>query len=165
MTVEIDLVEAFYKRLSGEDAHGQPLQAGTTQGLAMGPMFPHSAMTQGAIQQEVPVYTGNAPTGKEAPYVTIGRPRKRGQEALDGTEIPEVRLQLRVHTAHPPARADHFQAYEIAGRAHDLLEAAPITVDGHEPYVPQPDLQPVPSYDKGDQEALDVSMDYRFSSL
>ncbi|MCS3707183.1 hypothetical protein GGP62_002170 [Salinibacter ruber] len=144
MTVETDLVTAFHRRLSGDDSHGQPL---AYQG------------------RQVPVYTGNAPADKEAPYVTIGRPRKRGEEALDGTELPEVRVQLRVHTAFPQGKGDHLLAYEIAGRAHDLLEAAPITVGGHKPYTPQPDLQPIPSYDKGDQQALDVSMDYRFPSL
>jgi len=144
MTVETDLITTFHKRLGGTDDHSTPLKH------------------KGNV---VPVFTGNAPTGEQAPFTTIGRPRKRGEEALDGTEMPEVRVQLRVHTAFPEGRGDHLKAYEIAGQAHDLLEAAPIEVDGYEPYVPQPDLQPIPSYEKGDQEALDLTMDYRFPSL
>jgi len=144
MSVEIDLISAAYDRLTGADAHG-------------------SALTHGG--EEVPVYTGSAPTEADAPYVIIGRPRTRGDETLDGVEKPEVRLQLRVHTRHDFGRADFFEAYQIADSAHDLLEAAPITVNGHEPYIPEPDKQPIPPYDAGDESALDLSLDYVFPSL
>lgn len=143
-TVETDVVTAFHKRLDGSDSHSTSL---TYDGNA------------------VPVYTGNAPTGKEAPFVVVGRPRKRGDETIDGVETPEVRVQMRVHTAFPEGKGNHLKAYKIAGLAHDLLEASPVTVGGKEPYIPQPDLNPIPSYDKGDQEALDISMEYVFPSL
>jgi hypothetical protein len=142
--VELALIEAAYNRLSGADSHGTPL---THDG------------------NEVPVYTGSAPTDSDAPYVLIGRPRTRGDETLDGVEKPEVRLQLRAHTRHPSGRADFWQAYEIADNAHDLLEAAPISVNGHEPYVPEPDKQPIPPYNVEDESALDLSLDYVFPSL
>lgn len=142
--VETELVTAYYQRLAGADAHAQALT--------------HN-------NNVVPVFTGNAPTDKEAPYVIVGRPRSRGQETLDGVSHPEVRLQLRIHTAHNPGQGDHFKCYEIADAAHELLEAVPITVDGHEPYVPEPDKTPIPSYDKGDQEALDLSVQYTFPSI
>lgn len=144
MSVEASLIKSYYNRLDGSDSHG-------------------TALTHGG--SEVPVYTGNAPTDKDAPYVVIGRPRTRGEEALDGTEMPEVRLQLRVHTAHQPGKVNTFLAYQIAEAAHDLLEAAPITVDGKEPYVPEPDKQPI-NYDlSGEKEALDLSLDYVYPSL
>jgi len=144
VTVETDLIDAYWARLNGEDGHATPLK--------------HNGNV-------VPAFTGNADADASAPYVVIGRPRTRGEEALDGTEIPEVRIQLRVHTAFPDGKGNHFKAYEIARTGHGLLEAAPITVDGHEPYVPEPDLDPIPEYDKGDEEALDLSVDYRFASL
>lgn len=144
MSVETDLITAFYERLTGADSHAQAL---TREG------------------NTIPTYTGNADTDASAPYVIVGRPRTRGDEALDGTEMPDVRIQLRVHTEYPPGKGNHFAAYEIADAAHDLLEAAPITVDGYEPYVPEPDKTPIPSYDKADKEALDLSIDYVFNSL
>jgi len=144
MSVETDLIQAYYRRLTGADGHAQPLK--------------HNGNV-------VPAFTGSASTDASPPYIVIGRPRTRGEEALDGTEIPEVRIQLRVHTAFPAGKGNHFRAYEIARAAHDLLEATPIEVDGHEPYVPEPDLDPVPEYDKGDQTAIDLSVDYRYPSL
>ncbi len=104
--VETDLIEAYYNRLAGADVHSQAL----------------------TINEEVvPVYTGNASTGASTPHVVVGRPRSRGQETLDGVSHPEVRLQLRVHTAFPEGKGNHFLCYEIARAAHDLIEAAPIT--------------------------------------
>jgi len=142
--VELALIEAAYDRLTGADAHG-------------------SALTHGG--KEVPVYTGSAPTDASAPYVITKRPRTRGEEKLDGTETPEVRMQLRVHTTHDYGRADFFEAYQIADAVHDLLEAAPLAVGNKAPYIPEPDKQPVPPYDQGESEALDLSLDYRFPSL
>lgn len=148
MSVETDLIKAYYRRLAGTGAHSQALEHDGTR---------------------VPVFTGNAPTsessGASAPYVIVGRPRSRGQETIDGVPHPEVRLQLRVHTAFPKGKGNHFLCYEIARSAHDLLEAAPIEVGGKKPYVPQPDLTPIPAYDKGEEEALDLSLDYVFPSL
>lgn len=144
MSVETDLITAYYNRLTGADSYSQSL---IVDGKTITP------------------YTGNAPPAARAPYIVIGRPRTRGAETLDGVSHPEVRLQLRVHTAYEPGKGNHFFCYEIAEAAHDLLEAAPITVDGKEPYVPEPDKQPIPSYDKGEEEALDLSVDYRYSSL
>ena len=141
---ETDLITAFYERLNGEDGHGQTLQ--------------HDGST-------VPAFTGSAPADAAAPFVVIGRPRTRGSETLDGIETPEVRLQLRVHTAFPAGKGNHFQCYEIAQAAHDLLEAAPVTIQDKEPYVPEPDKQPIPNYDKGDQEALDLFLSYTWPSL
>lgn len=142
--VETDLIKAYYDRLAGADAHARAL------------MYDN---------EQVPVFTGNASTAASAPHVIVGRPRSRGQETIDGVSHPEVRIQLRVHTAFPEGKGNHFQCYEIARSTHDLLEAAPITVGGKEPYVPEPDLTPIPSYDKGDQEALDLSVDYVYPSL
>jgi hypothetical protein len=142
--IETDLILAVHKRLDGADSHGTPL---TNEG------------------NEVPVYTGSAPTDSGAPYVIIGRPRVRGEEKLDGTETPEVRLQLRAVTSFPPGKANLFKAYEIADAAHNLLEAAPISVNGNEPYVPEPDKQPIPSQTVGDKEMKSLSIDYRFPSL
>jgi hypothetical protein len=142
--IETDLITAYYERLTGADSHATRLSY------------------NGA---EVPVYTGTAPTDASAPYLIIGRPRTRGAETLDGVSRDEVRLQLRVHTAFPPGKGDHFKCYEIAQSAHDLLEAAPLQVDGKTPYVPEPDKQPIPEYDKGDSEALDLSLDYIYPSL
>lgn len=144
MSVETDLITAFHERLSGVDGHGTALI--------------HDGET-------IPVYTGNAPAEAHAPYVIIGRPRTRGDETIDGVRTPELRVQLRIHTAFPPGKGNHFDSYQIADKAHDLLEAAPLAIDGKEPYVPEPDKQPVPSYDKGDEEALDLSVRYRFPSL
>ncbi len=142
--VETDLIEAYYGRLAGADAHSQALITN---------------------EEVVPVFTGNASTDSSAPHVIVGRPRSRGQETLDGVSHPEVRIQLRVHTAFPSGKGNHFQCYQIARAAHDLLESAPIEVGGKEPYVPEPDLTPIPSYDKGEKEALDLSVDYRYPSL
>lgn len=142
--VVTDLIAAYYNRLAGADDHGTTLSNGG---------------------EEVPTYTGSAPTDKPAPFVVIGRPRTRGQETIDGVEIPEVRLQLRVHTAFPPAKANHFQCYNIAEAAHGLLEAAPLPVGDKEPYVPEPNLQPIQPYDKGDKEAVDLSLLYVYRSL
>lgn len=144
MTVETELIKAFHARLNGEDAHATPLK--------------HNGNV-------VPAFTGNADSDASAPYVIVGRPRTRGSETIDGVETPEVRIQLRVHTAFPQGKGNHFKAYEIGRAAHDLLEAAPLQVGSKEPYVPEPNLQPVPSYDKGDDEALDLSIEYRFPSL
>jgi hypothetical protein len=144
MSVETDLILAVHERLDGADSHATPLT--------------HNG-------SEVPVFTGSAPTDADPPYVIVGRPRTRGSETLDGTETPEVRLQLRVHTRFKKNRGNHFLAYQIADAAHDLLEAAPISVNGHEPYVPEPDKQPIPPYDAGDDEALDLALQYRFKSL
>jgi hypothetical protein len=142
--VELALIESAYQRLSGADAHGQPLMHGG---------------------KEVPVYTGDAPADRDAPYVATSRPRVRGEEKLDGTETPEVRLQLRAVTAFPPGKANLFKAYEIADAAHTLLEAAPISVGGNEPYIPEPDKQPIPSQTVGDREMKSLSINYRFPSL
>lgn len=65
----------------------------------------------------------------------------------------------------PEGKGNHFLCYEIAQAAHDLLETAPIEVDGKEPYVPEPDKQPIPPSEKGDQEALDLSVQYVSPSL
>ena len=141
---EIELTKAFYERLAGADAHGKPLA------------------WEGA---EVPTYTGSPPAEAGAPLVVIGRPRARGQEALDGTRLDEVRIQLRVHTAFEEGKGDYLQAYEIASAAHDLLKAAPIEIGGYAPRITRPDKTPVPAYDKGGKEALDLTLDYRFASL
>lgn len=144
MSLETDLITAYSERLTGADSHSTVLSHGGS---------------------EVSVYTGNAPTEASAPYVVIGRPRTRGDETIDEVRTSEVRIQLRVHTAFPPGKGNHFQCYQIADAAHNLLEAAPIEVDGKQPYVPEPDKQPIPSYDKGDSEALDLSIDYIYPSL
>jgi hypothetical protein len=141
--VETDLITAIYERLAGEDAHGQALQHDGNQ---------------------VPVFTGAGPADGEAPYVVISRPRTRGGQTLDGVETPEVRVQLRTHTRFPAGKANQFKCYQIAGQAHDLLEAAPLPVQGREPYVPQPDKTPIPAYDVGDRQAVDLSLEYTFLS-
>jgi hypothetical protein len=141
--VETDLITAIYERLQGEDSYGTPL---THDG------------------SEVPVYTGAGPTGAEAPYVVLSRPRTRGSQALDGTTTPEIRAQIRIHSSFPPGQGNHFLCYEIAESVHDLLEAAPLTIEGREPHVPQPDKTPIPAYDVADQTALDLSLDYTFLS-
>lgn len=141
--VETDLVTAIYERLAGEDSHGQAL---THDG------------------SEVPVFTGQGPTGAEAPYIVITRPRTRGDETLDGVETPEVRVQLRVHTRFAKGKGNYFQAYQIAESAHDLLEAAPLSSIGGA-YVPEPNKTPVPPYDVGGEQALDLSVQYRFRAL
>lgn len=142
--IATDLITAYYERLTGADAHEQTLTVS---------------------EEVIPVFTGNASTAASAPYVIVSRPRVRGGETLDGVSRDEVRIQLRVHTEHPHGKGNHFQAYEIAEAAHGLLESAPITVDGREPYVPEPDISPIPSYEKGDREALDLSLDYRYPSI
>ena len=142
--IELQLITAAYERLTGADAHAQ-------------------ALTHGG--EQVPAYTGSAPTDEPAPFIVIGRPRTRGSETLDGVETPEVRLQLRVHTAFAAGKGDHFKCYQIGRAAHDLLEAAPLQVGSKTPYIPEPDKNPIPSYDKGDREALDLSLDYVFPSL
>lgn len=142
--VVTDLIAAYYNRLAGADAHGTTLSNGG---------------------EDVPVFTGSPGKDASAPLALIGRPRTRGQETIDGVEIPEVRLQLRIHTAFPPAKANHFQCYQIAEAAHRLLEAAPLSVGDKEPYVPEPNLQPIQPYDKGDKEAVDLSLLYVYPSL
>ena len=141
MSVEADLITAIQARLTGTDAHGQPL------------------MYEG---NQVPVYTGSPERDAKAPYLIIDRPRTRGDETLDGHEMPQVRQQLRVHTSAPPGRGDFLDAYDIAHNAHDLLEAAPLSVDGKDAYVPEPDRQPAPLYDRGDTDALDLAISYIF---
>lgn len=141
---ETDLIKAYYNRLTGADGHGTAL---TYDGA------------------EVPTFTGNPPADVGAPLVVVGRPRTRGEEALDGTPVDEVRLQLRVHTAFEPGKGDHFKCYQIASDAHALLRAAPIDVGGCSPRITRPDKRPLPSYDKGDKEALDLALDYVFESL
>jgi hypothetical protein len=140
--VENALITTIYERLTGADSHGQALT--------------YSGAT-------VPVYTGNAPADKTAPYVVIERPRTRGDETLDGAVRPEVREQLRVHTAFPEGKANHQKAYAIAQNAHDLLEAAPLNiVNAKQPYVPEPDKNPIRPYDMGSRQGVDVSVEYIF---
>jgi hypothetical protein len=138
--VETDLITAIYERLTGADSHGQALS--------------HDG-------SEVPVYTGAGPTGAEAPYVVISQPRTLGSETLDGVETPQVRISLRAHCRFPKGKANMFEAYQITDKAHGLLEAAPISVNGHEPYVPEPDKTPV-RYDVSGEQAVDLSAEYRF---
>lgn len=141
MSVETDLLTTIYERLTGADAHGQAL---TYDG------------------SEIDTYTGNAPTDASDPHVVIGRPRTRGSKFLDGKKRNVVRQQLRVCTSFPPGKGDHFEAYQIAGEVRSLLEAAPLEVQGKEPHIPNPDKQPIPGHDIGDEEALDLSVNYTF---
>lgn len=139
MSAETDLLTAIYERLNGADAHGQAL---TVDGST------------------IPTYTGEAPTGEQAPYVVLERPRTRGSEFIGGTGRQEIRQQLRVHTAYESGKGDYFQGYQIAEAIHDLIRVAEMDVGGRAPHFPEPNKQPVPAYDKGPQSAYDISVRY-----
>lgn len=141
MSIEKELIDSIYKRLTGQDSYGNALKVNGSK---------------------IRIYSISSGTDPASPRVLIDMPRTRGEETIDGKEKKEVRQSLRVHTEYPKRKGGNTFAYQIAEAIDDHLEAEPFMVDGVQRFVPQPDLIPQEKYDLSGKQSLDVISQYTF---